>query len=33
MFDLPGYILARLADAGVKAASLDRCTYADPDRF
>ncbi len=33
LFDLPGYIVARLAAAGVAAASLDLCTYADPERF
>lgn len=33
MFDLPGYIVARLTAAGVKAASLGLCTYADPKRF
>jgi YfiH family protein len=33
-FDLPGFILARLAKAGIdEATSLDRCTYADPQRF
>lgn len=33
MFDLPGYILKRLDRAGVQAASLDLCTYADEERF
>ncbi len=34
LFDLPGYIAARLARAGVTAiADLGLCTYADPDRF
>lgn len=34
MFDLPGYIMARLAEAGVgEAADLGLCTYQDPDRF
>lgn len=34
MFDLPGYIAARLADAGVGAVEdLGVCTYADPERF
>jgi YfiH family protein len=33
MFDLPAYIVARLTAAGVSAASLDLCTYADPERF
>lgn len=33
-FDLPGFILARLNEAGIgEAAALDRCTYADPERF
>ena len=32
-FDLPGYIVARLARAGVKAAWIGFCTYADEDRF
>ncbi len=33
-FDLPGFILERLAQAGVgEAASLGLCTYADPERF
>lgn len=34
MFDLPGYIMARLAKAGIReAADLGACTYSDPDRF
>jgi YfiH family protein len=34
MFDLPGYIGARLADAGVRhIEDLGLCTYADPARF
>ncbi|MCJ2013059.1 peptidoglycan editing factor PgeF [Methylobacterium sp. J-076] len=33
-FDLPGFILARLGEAGIgKARSLGLCTYADPERF
>jgi hypothetical protein len=33
-FDLPGFILSRLAEAGIgKASSLGLCTYADPERF
>ena len=33
-FDLPGFILARLAEAEVaEAAALDLCTYADAERF
>ena len=33
-FDLPGFVMARLAEAGVgEASQLDRCTYADPDSF
>lgn len=33
-FDLPAFILARLAEAGIaKASNLGLCTYADPDRF
>jgi copper oxidase (laccase) domain-containing protein len=33
-FDLPGFILARLAQAGIaQADDLGCCTYADPDRF
>lgn len=33
MFDLPRYTLDRLERAGVEAAGLDLCTYADEDRF
>ena len=34
LFDLPGYIVARLRAAGVGAAQdLKRCTYADPESF
>jgi polyphenol oxidase len=32
-FDLPGYILMRLARAGVKGFDTALCTYANPDRF
>ena len=33
-FDLPGFILARLNEAGIgEAAALNRCTYAEPERF
>lgn len=33
-FDLPGFILARLAGAGIgDATALNLCTYADPERF
>ncbi|MEQ8698685.1 MAG: peptidoglycan editing factor PgeF [Bauldia litoralis] len=33
MFDLPSFIVARLLSAGVLAADLGLCTYADEDRF
>lgn len=34
MFDLPGYLVARLTKAGVgKVVNLELCTYADPQRF
>lgn len=33
MFDLPSYIAARLAQAGVGLEDLKLCTYADPARF
>jgi polyphenol oxidase len=33
LFDLPGYIGARLASAGVGMEDLGHCTYADPARF
>lgn len=33
-FDLPGFILRRLAEAEIgRAVALNLCTYADPDRF
>lgn len=33
-FDLPGFILARLGQAGIgEAGMLGLCTYADPERF
>jgi YfiH family protein len=32
-FDLPAFILARLAQAGVAAADLEMCTYAEADRL
>jgi polyphenol oxidase len=33
-FDLPGFILARLAEAGIAGATtLGRCTYAEPELF
>ena len=33
-FDLPAFILERLVEAGIgEAASVNLCTYADPDRF
>ncbi|AWN44217.1 peptidoglycan editing factor PgeF [Methylobacterium durans] len=33
-FDLPGFILERLREAGIaRTASVGLCTYADPDRF
>lgn len=33
-FDLPGFVLFRLRDAGVGEAEwIGRCTYADPERF
>lgn len=33
-FDLPGFILMRLGEAGIgRATALGLCTYADPDRF
>jgi YfiH family protein len=31
--DVPGFIIARLHAAGVAAADLGLCTYADPERF
>jgi YfiH family protein len=33
MFDLPGYVVARLARAGIDCDNLALCTYADPARF
>ncbi|SMO32790.1 peptidoglycan editing factor PgeF [Paracoccus laeviglucosivorans] len=33
MFDLPGFGLMRLRDAGVTAEWTGHCTYSDPDRF
>lgn len=34
MFDLPAYIMARLAGSGIGgAADLGACTYSDPERF
>jgi hypothetical protein len=34
MFDLPGYVAARLARAGIETVEdLDVCTYANPQRF
>ncbi|MEK1888641.1 MAG: peptidoglycan editing factor PgeF [Phyllobacterium sp.] len=33
MFDLWGFIVARLQKAGVNATALRRCTYADEDQF
>jgi YfiH family protein len=33
LFDLPGVIVARLAESGVQAGAVNLCTYADPDRF
>jgi hypothetical protein len=34
LFDLPGYITARLAAAGIaRVENLAQCTYADPQRF
>lgn len=33
MFDLPGFGLMRLRDAGVEAEWTRHCTYSDPDRF
>ncbi|WP_336490287.1 peptidoglycan editing factor PgeF [Methylobacterium nigriterrae] len=33
-FDLPGFILSRLEEAGIgEAAAVNLCTYADPERF
>ena len=33
MFDLPGFGLMRLRDAGVEAEWTGHCTYSDPERF
>ena len=33
LFDLPGYTIARLKAAGVTAANMGLCTYADETRF
>jgi polyphenol oxidase len=33
LFDLPAYILARLAKAGINATAIGLCTYADEERF
>ncbi len=33
MFDLPGFIVAKLLASGVLAADMGLCTYADEDRF
>ena len=33
LFDLPGYTIARLTAAGVTAANMALCTYAEPQRF
>ncbi|HWL56127.1 MAG TPA: peptidoglycan editing factor PgeF [Paracoccus sp. (in: a-proteobacteria)] len=33
MFDLPGFGLMRLREAGVEAEWTGHCTYSDPDRF
>jgi YfiH family protein len=33
LFDLPGFIVTRLSEAGVAAQSVGHCTYADADRF
>ncbi|AGT09539.1 peptidoglycan editing factor PgeF [Paracoccus aminophilus] len=33
MFDLPGFGLMRLREAGVSAAWTHHCTYSDPERF
>lgn len=33
-FDLPAFVLSRLAEAGIaQASALGLCTYADPDRY
>ena len=33
LFDLPGYTVGRLKAAGVTAADMGLCTYAEPERF
>lgn len=33
LFDLPGFTMRRLGEAGVTAENLDLCTYADEERF
>ena len=33
MFDLTGYIVDRLAKAGVNSSTVHRCTYAEEDKF
>jgi len=33
MFDLTGYIVDRLAQTGVKSGTVNRCTYAEEDKF
>ena len=33
MFDLPGYVVCRLQEAGVRASWTGHCTYADEDAF
>jgi copper oxidase (laccase) domain-containing protein len=34
MFDLPGFIVARLGEAGIgRIEDVGCCTYADPERF
>jgi polyphenol oxidase len=33
MFDLPGYVVARIARSGIACDNLSLCTYADPARF
>ncbi len=32
-FDLPGYLLNRLREAGVRAEWTGHCTYSDPEKF
>lgn len=33
MFDLPGYIVARIARSGITCENIAQCTYGDPARF